>query len=114
MAEAQDKLVKIKLANKIGDIVKRQHLTQQQAAELLVMPQTKVSLLLRGQFRGIGVAEMLVCLACLGRDIYIVVKPARRGAAAGEIGGEIGVRLQLIFSRYLVSKLVGRVKWIQV
>ena len=56
-----------KLASKIGDNIKRQTLTQQQAAKLLAMPQRKVSLLLRGQFRGIGEAKMLECLARLGR-----------------------------------------------
>ena len=86
MADAQEMLVKAKLASKIGDIIKRQNLTQQQAAELLAMPQPKVSLLLRGQFRGISEAKMLECLARLGRDIDIVVKPARRGAAAGTVG----------------------------
>ena len=66
MADAQEMLVKAKLASKIGDIIKRQNLTQQQAAELLAMPQPKVSLLLRGQFRGISEAKMLECLARLG------------------------------------------------
>jgi predicted XRE-type DNA-binding protein len=86
MADAQEMLVKAKLASKIGDIIKRRNLTQQQAAELLAMPQPKVSLLLRGQFRGISEAKMLECLARLGRDIDIVVKPARRGVAAGKVG----------------------------
>jgi predicted XRE-type DNA-binding protein len=86
MADAQEMLVKAKLASKIGEIIKRQNLTQQQAAELLAMPQHKVSLLLRGQFRGISEAKMLECLARLGCDIDIVVKPARRGAAAGAVG----------------------------
>jgi predicted XRE-type DNA-binding protein len=57
-----------------------------QAAQLLATPQPKVSLLLRGQFRGISEAKMLECLARLGRDIDIVVKPARRRAVAGAAG----------------------------
>ncbi len=81
LADAQEMLVKAKLASKIGDILRRQNLTQQQAAVLLAMPQPKVSMLLRGQFRGISEAKMLECLARLGRDIDIVVKPARRKAA---------------------------------
>lgn len=93
MADAQEMLVKAKLASKIGDIIKRQNLTQQQAAELLVMPQPKVPLLLRGQFRGISEAKMLECLARLGRDIEIVVKPARRQSAAGALG-----RVNVVFA----------------
>ena len=86
MAGAQEMLLKAKLAAKIGDIIKHQNLTQQQAADLLAMPQPKVSLLLRGQFRGISEAKMLECLARLGRDIDIVVKPARRRVVAGVVG----------------------------
>jgi predicted XRE-type DNA-binding protein len=48
MADGQEMLVKAKLASKISDIIKQQNLTQQQAAEVLAMPQPKVSLLLRG------------------------------------------------------------------
>ena len=66
LADAQEMLVKAKLASKIGDIIKRQNLTQQQAASLLAMPQPKVTQLLRGQFRGISEAKMLECLARLG------------------------------------------------
>jgi predicted XRE-type DNA-binding protein len=93
MADAQEMLIKAKLASKIGDIIKRQNLTQQQAAELLAMPQPKVSMLLRGQFRGISEAKMLECLARLGRDIDIVVKPARGRAVAGSVG-----RVNVVFA----------------
>ena len=67
LADAQEMLVKAKLASKIGEIIQRQNLTQQQAALLLAMPQPKVSLLLRGQFRGISETKMLECLARLRR-----------------------------------------------
>ena len=67
MADAQGMLVKAKLASKIGEIVQRQNLTQQQAALLLAMPQPKVTLLLRGQFRGLSEAKMLECLARMRR-----------------------------------------------
>jgi predicted XRE-type DNA-binding protein len=90
MANAQEMLVKARLASKIGEIIQRQNLTQQQAAELLAMPQPKVSKLLRGQFRGISEAKMLECLARLGRDIDIVVKPARRRPVAG-VAGRVNV-----------------------
>lgn len=86
MADAQEMLVKAKLASKIADIIKHSSLTQQQAAIVLAMPQPKVSMLLRGQFRGISEAKMLECLARLGRDVDIVVKPMRRRSAARPLG----------------------------
>jgi len=82
MAHAQEMLVKAKLTSKLGDIIKRQNLTQQQAAELLALPQPKVSKMLRGQFRGTSAPEMLDCLARLGRGIDAVAKPAHRTTKA--------------------------------
>ena len=87
LPDAQEMLVKAKLASKIAEIISRQKLTQQQAADLLAMPQPKVSLMLRGQFRGISKSKMLDCLARLGRDIDIVVKPARRKTKPSVSGG---------------------------
>ena len=54
IADAEEMLVKAQLATKIGEIIKRRKLTQIQAAELLGMPQPKLSNMLRGQFRGIS------------------------------------------------------------
>lgn len=50
------------------------------------MTQPKLSMMLRGQFRGISEAKMLDCLTRLGRDVQIVVGPARRAASLGRSG----------------------------
>lgn len=84
-ADAEEMLVKAQLASKIGDIIKRRKWTQQQASDVLGIPQPKLSGLLRGQFRGISEAKMLDCLVKLGRNVKIVVGPARRSAAAGSV-----------------------------
>ena len=83
--DADEMLVKAQLAAKIGDTIKRRRLTQVEAAELIGMPQPKLSGLLRGQFRGISEAKMLNCLTRLGRDVKIVVGPARRRSGVGHI-----------------------------
>jgi hypothetical protein len=83
--DAEAMLVKAQLATKIAEIIKRRRLTQVTAAEIVGLPQPKLSGLLRGQFRGISEAKMLNCLTRLGRDIKIVVGPARRGASEGHI-----------------------------
>jgi predicted XRE-type DNA-binding protein len=85
VTDAGEMLVKAQLATKIGEIIKRRHLTQIQAAEVLGMTQPKLSNMLRGQFRGISESKMLDCLARLGRDVKIVVGPARRSAKAGRV-----------------------------
>lgn len=83
--DADELLVKAQLANRIGEIIKRRRLTQAAAAELIGLPQPKLSGLLRGQFRGVSEAKMLACLTRLGRNVRIVVGPARRRAGAGRI-----------------------------
>jgi predicted XRE-type DNA-binding protein len=83
--DADEMLVKAQLATKIGEIIKRRRLTQVEAAEIVGMPQPKLSGLLRGQFRGISETKMLQCLTRLGRDVKIVVGPARRRSGAGHI-----------------------------
>lgn len=78
---ADEMLVKAQLATKIGEIIRRRKLTQVQAAELLGIPQPKLSNMLRGQFRGISETKMIECLTRLGRNVEIVVKTARSKAA---------------------------------
>ena len=81
--DESEMLVKARLASKIGEIIKRRSLTQQQAAEILGMTQPKLSGLLRGQFRGISESKMLECLNRLGQDVQIVVRKASRSHASG-------------------------------
>ncbi len=82
---ADEMLVKAQLATKIGEIIRRRKLTQTQAAELLNMPQSKLSNMLRGQFRGISETKMIECLTRLGRNVEIVVTTAPRSKAAGHV-----------------------------
>ncbi len=82
---ADEMLVKAQLAAKIGEIIKRRKLTQAQAAEVLGIPQPKLSNMLRGRFRGISETKMLECLTRLGRNVEIVVKPAARSKAQGHV-----------------------------
>jgi len=83
LANAEEMLVKARLAAKIGEIIKHRHLTQQQASEILGMPQSKISNMLRGNFRGISESKMIECLNLLGRDIQIVVKKASSSHSTG-------------------------------
>ena len=83
--DAEEMLLKAQLASRIGEIIKRRRLTQAAAAEITRLPQPKLSGMLRGQFRGISEAKMLACLTRLGRNVRIVVGPARRCAGAGRI-----------------------------
>jgi len=83
--DADEMLVKARLAAKIGEIVRSQELTQVEAARILGVTQPKLSGLLRGQFRGISERKLIECLTNLGRDVQIVVKNAPRRRAAGKL-----------------------------
>jgi predicted XRE-type DNA-binding protein len=83
--DADETLVKAQLATKIGEIIKARKWTQQEASVVLGLTQPKLSKMLRGQFRGISEAKMFDCLVRLGRDVQIVVGPARRSVTAGRV-----------------------------
>jgi len=83
--DADEMLIKAQLVTKIAEIIKRKGLTQTQAAELLGLPQPKLSNLLRGQFRGISERRLMDCLTTLGRDVQIVVKTAPRSRRSGRL-----------------------------
>ncbi len=83
LPDAQDMLIKAKLATEINKIISLCQLTQVEAAKILGMTQPKLSGMLRGQFRGISELKMIDCLNRLGRDVDIVVKPTPNTRRAG-------------------------------
>jgi len=85
IANAEEMLVKAQLASKIGEIVRHRKLTQARAAELLGIPQPKLSNMLRGQFRGISETKMIECLTRLGSDVEIVVRERDPERKAGHV-----------------------------
>lgn len=83
VSDADAMYIKASLATKIADIIHHRHLTQQQAATILGISQSKLSGLLRGQFRGISETKMIGCLNRLGRDVEIVIRKAPRSHTQG-------------------------------
>lgn len=72
---------KSQLAGEIARAIKARRLTQEDAAALLGIDQSKVSRITRGQFRGVSEAKLLELVARLGHDVKIVVGPVRRRAS---------------------------------
>ena len=77
-SQADEMLVKARLAFKIGEIIKQRQLTQVEAADLLGLTQPKLSGLLRGQLRGVSQSKMLECLNRLGGDAEIAIRKRPR------------------------------------
>ena len=76
---------KSQLAAEIERAIKARRLTQNAAATLLGIDQSKVSRIIRGQFRGVSEAKLLELISRLGRDVKIVVGPVRRRAGKIEL-----------------------------
>lgn len=85
VAQPEAMLAKAQLAQRVGSIIAARKLTQREAAEIIGVPQPKLSNILRGQFRGVSEAKLMDCLLRLGNDVQIVVKPARRKSSVGSL-----------------------------
>jgi predicted XRE-type DNA-binding protein len=84
-ANPEAMLAKAQLVSRIASIIETRGLTQREAAEIIGMPQPKLSNVLRGQFRGVSEAKLMDCLLRLGNDVQIVVKPTKRSASMGSL-----------------------------
>jgi predicted XRE-type DNA-binding protein len=65
------------LAKEIASILQDKNLTQTEAAWLMKDAPSQVSLVVTGKLRGFSTERLIRMLARLGRDIDIVVRPAR-------------------------------------
>ncbi|KLR59289.1 helix-turn-helix domain-containing protein [Diaphorobacter sp. J5-51] len=76
-SDAAEMQRKASLAAEIARAIKARHLTQEAAADLLGIDQSKISKITRGQFRGVSEAKMLELVARLGHDVTIIVGKAK-------------------------------------
>ena len=59
----------------VSDIIKKRGLTQQQAAVMLGIPQSKVSCLVNGRLSNFSMDHLFELLNALDTDVEIIVKP---------------------------------------
>uniref|UniRef100_UPI00333F0F54 helix-turn-helix domain-containing protein n=1 Tax=Castellaniella defragrans TaxID=75697 RepID=UPI00333F0F54 len=85
LPDAEDMLIKAQLVTRIREIIKARGWTQQKAADVLGLTQSKLSKILRGQFRGISETRLLDCMTRLGHDVKIVVGPERVPPETGHV-----------------------------
>jgi predicted XRE-type DNA-binding protein len=74
----EDMLVKSEFVQRICDIIVERKLTQTKAASLLGIDQPRISALMRGKLNGFSMDRLCRFLNALGRDVEIIVRPARR------------------------------------
>jgi predicted XRE-type DNA-binding protein len=102
LADAEERLAKAELAQKIGGILRSRRLTQVQAAEVLGIDQPKVSALLCGQLSRFSIEKLMQFLLLLGRDVSITIKTrqgtrsklalrSQRRGTSGSLRGRLNV-----------------------
>lgn len=79
----EELLAKAQLVHRISEIIAERKLTQTRAAKLLGIDQPKVSALLKGRLEGFSIDRLFRFLNALGRDVEIVIRPAKREDEAG-------------------------------
>ena len=72
--DAEEALAKSRLAQRLAEIIKRQNLTQVQAASILGIDQPKISKLVRGQLREFSTDRLFRFLNALDQDIEIIIR----------------------------------------
>ena len=79
LPEPEEHLRKAALAAFIQRAIERDGLTQREAAERIGLKQPKLSNILRGHFSGVSEDKLMNCLARLGYDIELQIKPRHEG-----------------------------------
>ncbi len=76
--DAEEVLVKVRLAQRIAAILGERGLSQEDAARVLGVDQPKVSKLVRGRLREFSTDRLLRFLTALDHDVEIVIRAKRR------------------------------------
>lgn len=79
-----DGSAKATLASKLNELLDANGLSQSAAAQLLGMPQPKVSAIRNYKLRGISLERLMQALLALNQQVEIIVKPGRK-AGSGSI-----------------------------
>ena len=78
LPDADERLCKARLAERIAQLLAARDLSQAAAAAVLGVDQPKVSKLLRGRLSEFSTDRLLRFLTALSQDVEIVVRDARR------------------------------------
>ena len=74
-SEPESMKMKAAIVARISSIIEEKKLTQKEVSKLTGIPQSRISNILNGQFRGISEFRLLACLSLLGNDLEIRVIP---------------------------------------
>ena len=84
-ADADERQIKTRLALAVNELLKARKLKQREIAELLSVPQPKVSALKNYRLDQFSIEKLMAFLTSLNQDVEIVIRPHGKGAEAGQI-----------------------------
>jgi len=73
--DAEERLIKARLAMNIDALIDKMKLTQDGAAKILGINQPKISALVNGKLSGFSIERLFKFLIILNQDINIIIKP---------------------------------------
>src|SRR6266446_6789504 len=76
--DAEERLLKAKLATKIAELIERKGWTQAQTAERTSLDQPKISRLIRGQLSGFSADRLFAVLNRLGHSVEVRISAKER------------------------------------
>jgi predicted XRE-type DNA-binding protein len=76
--DAEERLLKAKLATKIAQLIEKKGWTQSETAERTALDQPKVSRLLRGQLSGFSADRLFAILNRLGHSVEVRISAKER------------------------------------
>ena len=85
LPDAADRQTKTRLALAVNEIVAALKLKQVEIAEILGVPQPKVSALANYRLDGFSVERLMQFLTALDRDVEIVIRPRMKKTGMGKI-----------------------------
>jgi predicted XRE-type DNA-binding protein len=83
--DADERQVKTRLALAINDLLKARKLKQREIADLLGVPQPKVSALKNYKLDQFSVEKLMAFLTALNQDIQITIRPRSNSTEVGQI-----------------------------
>ena len=75
VAHPERVMARAQIMSRITEIIKERGLTQQKAAKLLGIPQSKISCLVNGKLSMFSLDFLFEILNALDRDVEIIIKP---------------------------------------
>lgn len=84
-ADAGERQVKTRLALAVNDILKARKLKQREVADILGVPQPKVSALKNYRLDQFSIEKLMAFLTILNQDVEILIRPRRDADQVGRI-----------------------------